>query len=203
MKIFLLISASLATPLCLYAQTNATVGTHDLLPAISALGSTAHTNVVMRAPTEIFSDQGDFDLRTQVAIYTGHVRVIDPQMTLTCEVLTARVPQGGGRVDHIVAERNVVIDATDNRGEPIHATAQKAVYTYKLENSVTKETIELTGDPQPHIQSPFRSGTGDIIVWDRINSTFHGSNLHMIFQQPVKEAATNRPPASVNATNTP
>ena len=46
--------------------------------------------------------------------------VDDPEMKLTCEWLVADLPQTGGRVDHIVAETNVVIDC-DGRQRPDHA----------------------------------------------------------------------------------
>jgi lipopolysaccharide export system protein LptA len=122
-------------------------------------------------------------------------------MKLTCEVLTATMPKNGRHVDRIVAERNVVIDAVDTHGEPIHAVGERAVYTFTVENSVTNELIELTGDPR--IDTKYRAATGDSIVWDRINNSFHGTNLHMMFQQPPKAASTNKPPASLSHTNTP
>jgi lipopolysaccharide export system protein LptA len=61
-----------------------------------------------RAPTRIVSERADFDLTARRAVYHGHVRVDDPQMKLTCEQLTADLPQSGGHIDHLVALTNVV-----------------------------------------------------------------------------------------------
>jgi lipopolysaccharide transport protein LptA len=202
MKIFLFILESTLLPVALNAQSNAPAGSNAISASLpSAPVSLSQSNLLSRGPTEIFSDRGDFDLKTHTAIYSGNVRVIDPQMKLTCDILTAVVPEGGGRVDRIVAERNVVIDGVDSRGERIRATGDKAVYRYWVENLVTNETIELTGNPK--LEERFRSVTGDPIVWDRINSTFYGSNLHMIFLTPTKAASTNAPTAGTTATNAP
>lgn len=203
MKLFLLLGIA-SLPLLLCAQTETAAPTTNTPPAIDTSAATnapAKTNLVMRAATEIFSDHGDFDLKQHVAIYTGHVRVIDPKMKLTCEILTATLPEGGSRVDRIVAERNVVIDGVDSRGEPVHAVGEKAVYTYNVTDGVTNELIELTGDPR--LYTTFRSVTGDSITWNRGNNTFHGTNLHMIFQQPVKENSTNNATPGLNQTHIP
>ena len=66
-------------------------------------------------------------------------------MKLHCEWLVADLPQTG-RISHIVAETNVVIDATDDKGQNMHATGDKAVYTYDVENGVTNEMVTLTGN---------------------------------------------------------
>ncbi len=62
------------------------------------------------ADTEIFSDNFDYNSRTRVAVYLGHVRVIDPQMNLTGGIATAWLPEKEGRPERIVAETNVIID---------------------------------------------------------------------------------------------
>ena len=74
-------------------------------------------------------------------------------MKLTCALLVADLPQSGGRLNHIVAETNVVIDAKDDEGQPIHATSDKTVYDYNVQNGVTNETVTLTGNPQPQVKT--------------------------------------------------
>jgi len=88
-----------------------------------------------RAPTLINSDRAEFDLTARRAVYHGNVIVVDPQMTLTCALLTADLPQpqSDGQMKHIVAETNVVIDSVDEKGQTNHATSDKAVYDFKVE----------------------------------------------------------------------
>jgi len=47
----------------------------------------------------------------------------------------------------MVAEQAVKFDLTDDRGEQVHGTAEKAVYTYGVRAAVTNETMELLGHP--------------------------------------------------------
>ncbi len=177
MKRFILVAAIAWFNLAAGAQTN-TTGTLPVSPRL----------------TLISSDQGDFDLAGHEAIYRGHVRVDDPQMKLTCEQLIADVPQGGGHVNHIVAETNVVIDFIDNKGQTNHATGDKAVYVYSEQGGVTNETVTLTGNPQ--MENAQSTLTGDPIVWDRQNNHLSATNQKMILRQNLSglAAGTNAPP---------
>jgi lipopolysaccharide export system protein LptA len=161
----------------------------------------AETPKPPRPPTKIDSDySADFDLTKRQAIYRGHVRVDDPEMKLTCGWLLAEVPQEGGRVNHIVAETNVVIDFTDPEGRTNHATSDKAVYVYNVENGVTNETVTLTGNPQ--MQNAQGMQAGDVIIWDRVNNRVHFDNPHMILRQSLNgtPAGSNSPPANAEKT---
>jgi lipopolysaccharide transport protein LptA len=203
MKLILLILGTAGWALVLNAQTVAsapeTNAEAPTAPAPAAVQTNAPAPVPapthLRPATEIFADTADFNLKTQLAVYTGHVRVEDPQMKLTCGVMTARVPQSG-RPDSIVAEQNVVIDAIDNEGKPVHATGDKAVYTYRVINSVTNETVELTGNPR--VQKPGYEATADTITWDRSNNTFRLDRPHIVIQPDTKEHP-NTPPTSETA----
>jgi lipopolysaccharide export system protein LptA len=151
------------------------------------------------APLTIVSDKGaDFDLNKHQAIFRGHVRVDDPEMKLTCALLVADVPQAGGRPNHIVAETSVVIDFTDPKGQTNHATSDKAVYIYNVQNGVTNETVTLTGNPQ--MENAQGTQAGDVIILDRANNKIHFDNPHMIFRQNLNgvSADTNSPPAKTN-----
>ena len=157
-----------------------------------------------RAPTRIDSDNSaDFDLNGHQAIYRGHVRVDDPEMKLTCALLVADVPQAGGRPNHIVAETNVVIDFTDTKGQTNHATSDKAVYLYNVQNGVTNETVTLTGNPQ--MENAQGTQAADVIIWDRANNKIHFDNPHMIFRQNLNgtSADTNPPVTAIKTTNFP
>lgn len=202
MRTFLLFPGAAFAALMMQAQTNApvaetNVATPTALTNLSPgpVHSTfpTPTNAVPKPPTEIFSDSGEFDLKTRVAVYLGNVRVVDPQMKLSCEKLTVVVPEEGGRVDHIVAETNVVIDAADNEGNPVRATSQKAVYTYKIESSVTNELIELTGDP--YVDSKAAKGYAERIVWDRVQNRVHMFKQRSVLIQQGMLAPASNPPA--------
>ena len=148
MKFFLPLIAFVAAAAALVAQTNAPVAKPE------------------RAPTRIFSDSLEADLKTHTAVYRGNVRVEDPQMKLTCDVLTASMPEGGKRIESIIAETNVVVDALDEKGRNSHATAGKLVYTYKVVGVVTNENIELSGNPRV-TNAIYGLLEGELITWDK------------------------------------
>ena len=143
----------------------------------------------------------DFDLAGRRVIYHEHVRVDSPNMKLSCEWLAADLPQTGGRVTNIVAETNVVIDATDDKGQQMHATGDKAVYVYGVENGVTNETVTLTGNAR--LENTQGWLTGDSIIWDRMHERLSvPSNPKMIFHQTLNgmAAGTNSLPEETNLT---
>ena len=156
-----------------------------------------------RQPTRIESDSVDFDLTARRAIYHGRVRVNDPEMKLNCEWLAADLPQAGGRIDHIVAETNVVTDFTDEKGQTMHATGDKAVYVYEVQNGVTNETVTLTGNPE--LENAQGKSTGDVIVWDRARNHLDITNPKIVFHQNINGATadTNAPPAVTNKLTAP
>jgi lipopolysaccharide export system protein LptA len=106
--------------------------------------------------------------------------------------MTAIVPESG-RITNIVAEQDVVIDAVDSEGKPVHSTSDRAVYTYQERGSETNELIVLTGNPE--VKSQMFSGTGDSITWDRANNTVRATNQRM-FIQPPAQSRTNMPPVT-------
>jgi lipopolysaccharide transport protein LptA len=151
-----------------------------------------------RQPTRIESDSVDFDLTAHRAIYHGHVRVDDPEMKLNCEWLTADLPQEGGRINHIVAETNVVADLTNEKGQTMHATGDKAVYVYEVQNGATNETVTLTGNPE--LQNAQDKFAGDVIVLDRARNHVDITNPKIVFHQNINGATadTNSPPTVTN-----
>jgi lipopolysaccharide transport protein LptA len=176
--IYLIALSALASVGILRAQTNAPNSN-----AVAEILALVTTNALPpkptppHAPTRIDSDSADFDLNARQAIYSGHVHVDDPRMKLTCARLTVDLPPTGGRINHIFAETNVVIDATDEKGATNHATCDKAIYDYNVQGVMTNETITLTGNPQ--IVNAQGTNTADVIVWDRANGHVHETNPHM------------------------
>jgi lipopolysaccharide transport protein LptA len=177
---------------CLVALMIATAG--------MAARAESNTNAAPRSPraTDIYSDSADFDGIGHAIIYSGHVRVTDPDMKLTCAQLVADLPQSGGRVNHIVAETNVVIDAADPKGETIHATGDRAVYDFQTTGLVTNETVTLTGNAE--VENAMGWMTGEPIVWDRATGHLSAKNQHMRFRDNLNgvPADTNAPSATTS-----
>jgi lipopolysaccharide export system protein LptA len=195
MKCFSLIVMAGLCGWMVHAQTNAVAQSS---PASATTNSPA-VPPPPRAPAQIYSDSADFDLNGHQAVHRGHVRVDDPEMKLTCSQLVADVPPAGGHPNHIVAETNVVIDFTDTKGQTNHTTSDKAVYVYNVQDSVTNETVTLTGNPV--MVNAQGTQTGDVIIWDRANSKIHFDNPHMIFRQSLNSATadTNSAAAQTNS----
>jgi len=156
-----------------------------------------------RPPTQVDSASGFFDGTGHKAIYSGNVRVDDPDMKLTCEWLVVDLPQSGGRVSHIVAETNVVINGTDSKGQPMRGTGDEAVYDFQVKDSVTNETITLTGNAKVEYAQGWM--TGEPIVWNRADNSLSATNQHMVFRQNLNgaRADTNAPAATTNKLTTP
>jgi lipopolysaccharide transport protein LptA len=196
-KIYLTAWLALAAATILRAQTN--VANTNAVAEILALVTTNAPPTPPAPPvaTQISSDSWDYDNTTRQAVYHGDVRVDSPQTKLTCAQLTVDFPQQGGRINHIVAETNVVIDHTDEKGATNHITCDRMVYDYKVQDAVTNETVTFTGSPQ--IVDAQGTNTADVIVWDRGNGHIRESNPRMSPRQnPFEGANTNSAAASTN-----
>jgi len=165
---------------------------------------------IARTQTLIDSKSMIFNNTTRQVIYSGSVRVDDPQMKLTCEQLTADFPQAGGHPDRLVALTNVVMDSVDEKGQTNHATSDRAVYSYKVVNGVTNETVTLSGNAK--VESAQGWMTGEPIIWDRVNNSMSAMNQRMVLRQNIATALVNTnppaansnlPPAIIQATNPP
>jgi len=187
--------AQTSTNVVLAKATNAAVKVS--MPA--ATNATQVAQPVKPLPLTLIEAEGpaDFDLTGRRVIYHEHVRVDSPEMKLSCEWLAADLPQGGGHVTNIVAETNVVIDATDDKGQKLHATGARAVYAYAVQNGATNETVTLTGSARVEYAQDVL--TGDVIIWDRAHNRLSvPANPKMIVRENLNSpaAATNSPPAT-------
>jgi lipopolysaccharide export system protein LptA len=153
---------------------------------------------LMRSQTVITSTVVFFSNAARQVIYSGNVRVDDPQMQLTCEQLTADLPQAGGHINHLVALTNVVMDSVDEKGQTNHATCDMAIYDYNLQNGVTNETITLTGNAKAETAQVILYG--EPIIYNRATGSLTATNQHMIFRQTLTSAPvnTNAPAAQPN-----
>ena len=102
------------------------------------------------------------------ALFEGAVRLNHPKMQWACGRISALVPPGSGRINRMVAEQAVKFDLTDDRGEQVHGTAEKAVYTYGVRAAVTNETMELLGHPATLTTTNF-TGRNGVFVLDLAN----------------------------------
>ena len=137
------------------------------------------------AETQISARTVRADLKSRTAVYQGNVKVEDPRVSMTCELLRARMPAEGKRVDSIIAETNVIIYIPQD-GATNTATADRAIYTYLIEAGVTNETLELMGSPM--IKSPQATAVGTKLVLDITTGVISGENVLMKYRAA---AATN------------
>jgi lipopolysaccharide transport protein LptA len=196
-SIYLLIGLiTVAVAGLLRAQTN--TNAVDEILALVTTNAPASKPQPSRQLMRIESDSLDVDLTARKAAHHGHVRVDDPEMKLTCEDLTADLPQDGGHINHIVAETNVVIDFTDEKGQTMHWTGDKMVYDYAVQNGATNETATMTGNPE--LETAQGKSTGDVIVWDRARNHLDITNPKIVYRQNINGATadTNSPPAMTN-----
>lgn len=156
-----------------------------------------------RPPILINSEHADFDLTARQAVYWDNVRVDDSRMQLTCERLTADMPpsQPGSVIKHIVAETNVVIDFVDEKGETNHATGDKAVYDFNVQNGATNETVTLTGHAR--LKNSQGTLTGEPIIWDRIRNHLTAVNQKMVVNPSAASVltGTNAPAPKTNSSS--
>jgi lipopolysaccharide transport protein LptA len=167
---------------------------------VETLRAQTNTNAatqLVRTRTVIDSKRVFFSNTTRQIIYSGSVRVDDPQMKLTCEQLTADFPQAGGHIDHLVALTNVVMDSTDEKGQTTHATGDTAIYDYKVQNGVTNEVVTLTGNARAENAKMILYG--EPITYDRTTGSLTAINQHMIIKQNLASVLnTNAPAAKTN-----
>lgn len=176
------------------------------------------TNIVTE--TEIISRRADFDLKARTAIYSGAVRVKDPRMDLACEALIVKMSRTGGKFESVIAEKNVSIEFLDDKGQRIHGTGGRAVYTYNATKDVvsvtgcvtniykgvtnvtgcvttlitpgyTNDVIELFEDPVLEtIQGVWK---GDVITIDRANNNIRATNSRMVIRPDASSTNSTTP----------
>lgn len=144
------------------AQTNtATNGVESILALVTTNHPpTAATNSPAKPPRFVhIQSEGpavlDFD--NHWVTYSDNVCVTNEQMKLTCEWIKAEftaTEDGTGQPTNIVAETNVVIDFTNEKGRQGRAIGTNALYVFQVHNGLTNETVTLTGDPPEILEGP-------------------------------------------------
>lgn len=87
--------------------------------------------------TVITSDTLLFDYQRSIAVFEGNVRVVDPQVTMTCQKLYVYFDENN-QIDSVVARENVHIIQADR-----HARAGRAVYRAAEGSIVLTEDARL------------------------------------------------------------
>ena len=201
MKRLLFILGAAGRALALAAQTNPTTPATSPETADIAAAATAQTNTLAdeAAETVITSDTANvhYNKTNTVVTYRGNVRVENPQLTLTCALLTTHLTQSN-KVDTIIAETNVIVDGV-LKGKPVHATCAHALYHFQVQNSVTNQTLLLNGDPV--IQTSDGSSAGDSILVNLVTGDVDVVNpkTHLLLPRDMKgqaKPATTEPAAA-------
>ena len=172
---FLLLSLLLAT---------AVLAADDPAPPTAATDASASaTNALntLKSPIEITSRSSEVNLRSNVVVYVGNVRVTEATMSLTSEYLIAIMPQRGGRIERILAQTNVVFEMTDEQGQKVNGKGEQLLYTYRATESETNEVVELTGNPV--IETPQGKWGADVITYNRTTGQVRFQNQRMQIKQ--------------------
>jgi lipopolysaccharide export system protein LptA len=189
----LLFLAGIALATAQPVEEPAAVPTNAPTPAAAVGAVDAAAPVVSAGPeTHIYSDTVELGIKTRSAIYRGNVRLEDPRIHLTCEELSADVPEEGKRVERVVARTNVVVLLIDEQGRTNRAYADQAVYTFQAGATGTNELVELTGAENPRIERQEGTLYGDVIIWDRVRNQIRATNQRMIYRAELV-SGTNRP----------
>lgn len=144
----------------------------------SAPADKPRTKPAVQQFADVFCE--DYTLRQDWALFRGGVYASHTNMNWACETLLVQsIP--GGKV--LTAEQGVVFDLVDERGQKIHGTGNKAIYTNSVIGSVTNDLLTLFGTSAKHAVLTTTNATWDntIIILDRVSGklTTPGSEYHI------------------------
>ncbi len=106
----------------------------------------------------------EYVVRPENAVFRGGVHATHPRMNLTCETLTVLAPPPTEKV--LIAEQAVVFDLANEKGEKIHGTGDKAVYTNNITSTLTNDLLTLSGNPA-RLATASATNENNVIVLDR------------------------------------
>jgi lipopolysaccharide transport protein LptA len=110
----------------------------------------------------------EYSVEPKGALFQGNVRVTSPQIQWNCGQINVLASPGAARVNRVVAEKAVVFDLTDDKGEKVHGAGDKAVYTFGVSGTVTNELMELSGSPAMLTTTNF-AGQNEVFMLDLAN----------------------------------
>ncbi len=100
-------------------------------------------------------------------------------MDWACERITVSLPPAGRTVERILAERDVVFDLTGEKGQKVHGTSERAIYTYGMTATATNEIIELTG--KAVLETTNGTLQNEVLVLDRANNKMLAPGKYKIY----------------------
>jgi lipopolysaccharide export system protein LptA len=148
----------------------------------------------------INSDRCVLDSQSNRVVHSGHVLADDPQMQLTCGVLTVLFTPAR-RLQEIIAEDQVAILAKNDQSR---STAGRAVY--RLDQAA--ESITLTESPVWRDRDGRQQIQAARFLFDRLTRQIHGDGGAVMrlargrFTQPSLGTTTAPPPQPLPATDT-
>jgi len=148
-----------------------------------------------RSTIDIQSDsmKGMLTNKTMVAVYRGNVRVNHPRWWTRSEIMTARLPVGGRRIESLVLESNVLLFSLDEKGRTNNGRGDSAVYSYSVNDGTTNETVVLNGKPAVVVTAEITMRSSRIEC-DLIKGTFDGgTNYSMTINAEGLGSSTNGP----------
>ncbi|HEY5909425.1 MAG TPA: LptA/OstA family protein [Verrucomicrobiae bacterium] len=131
----------------------------------------------------------EYTLSPQQAQFRGGVEVTHPKMNWSSGTLTVQLPASGGQVESIVAERSVVFDLLDDKGQKVRGTGDQVVYTYEVTGTTTNDQVVLIGAPAV-LEGKDGTTRNKTIVLDRANHKLITRGDYQITSQ-IKGLGTN------------
>src|SRR6266568_229159 len=137
----------------------------QLVVTPSGLSSPADSTTRSNQFAEILSEE--YSLKSGTAQFREKVRLQHPRMEWACEQLSAQLPAEGQGASSILAERAVVFELTDYKGQQIHGRCEQAHYSYTRTATGTNDIVELTGNPI--LETTNGKVQNRVIILDRVN----------------------------------
>jgi lipopolysaccharide export system protein LptA len=169
----------------------------EALSQVSLSGLASTNRAAPKPTTNQFADISceRYTLTQTNGHFQTGVHIRHPEMDWKCADLTVNWPHEGGRVDAMTAERSVVFETTEAKGQKTTGTGDKAVYTYAVTDGVTNEIFRLTGNPAA-MDGTTLVGTNTMPFKFRNNVIVYDLGKHQVI-------ATGSYKASSGATNAP
>jgi lipopolysaccharide export system protein LptA len=121
----------------------------------------------------------EYLVRPETALFRGGVHAISPsRMNMTCETLTVLAPPTGEKI--LIAEQRVIFDLTSEKGDKIHGTGDKAVYTNSITSTLTNDLLTLTGNPA-RLATTTATNENNVIVLDRTHNVLITRGDYRVF----------------------
>ena len=93
-----------------------------------------------------------------------------------------------------MAEPGFTFDVTDAKGESVHGSGQKALYTYSVSGTSTNDLMQLLGNPAILQMANGTRFQNNLIIWDLANNKMFTPPGEYHGYGPTNEVGTNALP---------